>query len=79
MYKNNIRLVPIRDEGNSSKYRDTVRSFLESGKTEVAVEEDEVETQATYVGLRRAVKEMGLRHVLAAHRRKGQAILERVG
>ena len=79
MYKNNLKLVPIRDDDTVSKYRSTVREFLKSGKTETAVEEADVDTQATYMGLRKAVSAMGLRDVLVARKRKGQAILERVG
>ena len=78
MYKSDLKLVPVRDDDAGSKYRSAVRMFLESGKTETAVEEAGVQTQAIYVGLRRAVSDMELHDVLAARRRKGQAILERV-
>lgn len=78
MYKSDLRLVPVRDELSAGKYRRAVKQFLDSGETEIAVEGKQC-LQATYVGLRRAVSEMGLREALAVHRRKGQAILERVG
>lgn len=78
MYASDLKLVPVKDMNAASKYRVAVQAFLDSGEPEIAVEGRQ-SLQTTYVGLRRAVSDMGLGGELTVHRRKGQAILERVG
>jgi len=77
MYVSDLKLVPVREVSAGSKYRSAIKQFLDSGEPEIAVEGKQ-SLQTTYVGLRRAMRDMGLGTVLTVQRKKGQAILRRV-
>ena len=78
MYNSDLRLTPVNSEMPAlSMYRRVVQQFLDSGEAVTAVEGRQ-SLQTIYVGLRRAVSDMGLSEALAVRRCKGQAILKRL-
>lgn len=82
MTNSNLSLKPIKHKFNNAprgKYPRLIREFLASGETELGVAYEDGDLQNTYMGLRGAISNMGLRGKVTARRRDGEIHLIRMG
>ena len=79
MTKSNLTLRPVTRKftEHRGKHSRLIRQFLESGETELDVGYDNLTND--YMGLRKAVANMGLRNMVQVRRQDGEIHLFRLG
>ena len=78
MNKSNLSLLPLTQKftEHRGKYSRLVREFMESGEDELPVKYEDIVNN--YMGLRRAISEMGLGNMVKVRRQDGEIHLFRL-
>jgi len=79
MEKSNLTLLPLTRKftEHRGKYTRLIRQFIESGEEELPVRYDDMVNN--YMGLRRAISDMGLCNMVKVRRQDGEIHLFRLG